>query len=407
MKVCIYTNHFYPEDFKVNDIAFELAKNGYDVTVITAIPDYPKGKYYDGYSLFSRRREKVNGVNVIRVPIIPRGKGNAKRLILNYVSYFFCLSIFTFFHKFFHKYDKVLVHITSPFYPAVCARKLAKWQKIPLYVWVLDLWPESLTSAGGITFKGILNPETRRVQKVYNYCSKILISSKGFEKHICNKGDYKEKLVYFPNWAEELKVCESNFDIKTISPFDKISEKDFIVLFAGNIGEAQNLGAVLNAAVKLKDYKYIKFVFVGDGRKRQELVDLSHKNGLSETVFFPGRFPLETMPVFMGKASVLLFSLKDELCFNATVPAKVQFYMSQAKPILAMINGEGAELIQEAKCGVAVGAGKSDELANAILVFSKMRENEVLDLGKNGKKFFDENFKKQDRIEQLKKLIFS
>ena len=107
MKLCIFTNHFYPEDFKVNDIAFELTQREIDVTVITAIPDYPKGKFFEGYSLFKRRREVVNGVNVIRLPIIPRGRGGAIRLVLNYVSYFICASIFTFFHAFKNKYDAV------------------------------------------------------------------------------------------------------------------------------------------------------------------------------------------------------------------------------------------------------------------------------------------------------------
>ena len=136
MKLCIFTNHFYPEDFKVNDIAFELVKRGYEVTVLTAIPDYPKGKFYEGYSLFKRRKELVNGVRVIRLPIIPRGKGGAVRLVLNYLSYYFCLKIFTFFHGLKNKYDRVFVHLTSPFFIGVCAKKLSKRQKIPLIFWV-------------------------------------------------------------------------------------------------------------------------------------------------------------------------------------------------------------------------------------------------------------------------------
>ena len=158
MKICIFTNHFYPEDFKVNDIAFELAKLGYDVTVLTAIPDYPKGKFYEGYSLFTRRREIVNGVNVIRLPIIPRGKGGAIRLVLNYISYYFCLSIFTFFHCFRHKYDKIFVHLTSPFFIGVCARKMSKRQKIPMIFWTL--W-ESNTRERTMNRRIIWRPATR------------------------------------------------------------------------------------------------------------------------------------------------------------------------------------------------------------------------------------------------------
>ncbi len=404
MKICIFTNHFFPEDFKVNDIAFELAKFGHEITVLTAIPDYPKGRFYDGYTLFKRRRENINGVNVIRLPIIPRGKGGEIRLALNYVSYFFCLDIFTFFHSIFHKYDKVFVHLTSPFFIGVCARKMAKRQKIPLLFWVLDLWPESLVSAGGISNSFIIKQQIKMVQKVYNQCDKILVSSKGFKKSICEKGDYKDKIVYFPNWAEDIKEkCPSAFEVKSIKPFDE--EGSFIILFAGNIGEAQNLDAVIEAAKILKEDKRVKFVFVGDGRKRTYLQNLSQKYELDESVFFPGRFPIETMPIFMKAASVLLFSLKDELCFNLTVPAKVQFYMSQGKPILAMINGDGAELIRKANCGIAVNAGNFEELTNAISTMSKMSTEVLIRLGMNGKEFYNHNFTKRQRLIQLENLL--
>lgn len=406
MKICIFTNHFYPEDFKVNDIAFELSNLGHKITVLTAIPDYPKGKFYAGYSLFKRRREVVNGVNVIRLPIIPRGKGDAIRLVLNYLSYYFCLSVFTFFHGLKNKYDRIFVHLTSPFFIGVCAKKLSNRQRIPLLFWVLDLWPESLISAGGISNPLIIKPQITMVKKVYDQCSKILISSKGFEKSICEKGNYKSKLVYFPNWAEDVRGdAPEDFDINKIEPFASKSEADFILLFAGNIGEAQNLDAVLKAANLLKNEKRIKFVFVGDGRRKETLEQFARENELHDTVFFLGRYPITTMPVFMNAADVLMFSLKDELCFNLTIPAKVQFYMSQGKPVLAMINGDGAELVEEAKCGLSVKAGDSEHFAAAIEALSKMSKEELEKLGHNGKVFYENNFTKQQRINQLNDLL--
>lgn len=406
MKIAIFTNHFYPEDFKVNDIAFELAKDGYDVTVFTAIPDYPKGKFFDGYGLFKKRREIVNGVKVIRLPIIPRGKGGAIHLVLNYVSYFLSLRIFTFFHSFKNKYDAVFVHLISPFFIGIPATSLKRRQNIPMYFWVLDLWPESLISAGGINNKIIINSQNKMVRKVYENCDKILISSKGFEKSICEKGDFKEKLVYFPNWAESVSTnVPTDFDIKTIKPFNSINENDFIIIFAGNLGEAQNLDAVLQSAIELKNNKNIKFVFVGDGRRRESLISVAQENNLQETVFFPGRFPIETMPIFMNSASVLLFSLKDQICFNLTVPAKVQFYMSQSKPILAMINGDGADLIKEANCGFSVPAGNSKSLSETILKMSNMSKDELKKMGENGEDFYLKNFTKEQRIEQLEKIF--
>jgi glycosyltransferase involved in cell wall biosynthesis len=402
MKLCIFTNHFYPEDFKVNDIAFELNKKGLDVTVITAIPDYPKGKFFDGYSLFKRRKEIVNGVKVIRLPIIPRGKGGAIRLVLNYISYFICACIFTFFHAFKNKYDAVFVHLTSPFFIGIPAVHLKKRQNIPLYFWTLDLWPESLISAAGISHPLVIKPQNKMVSKVYTNCDKILISSKGFEKSICEKGDFKDKIIYFPNWAETV-IPSYDFDISQIKPFD--NSQNFVLLFAGNLGEAQNLDAIIESAERLKDNKLIKFVFVGDGRKKDHLEILVKKKQLGETVSFLGRYPLQTMPRFMEKASILLFSLKDELCFNLTVPAKVQFYMSQGKPILAMINGDGADLVNEANCGFAVPANDVDSFVEAVNKMCELPTEKLKQLGMNGKKYYEENFTKEQRIEQLFNII--
>ena len=250
----------------------------------------------------------------------------------------------------------------------------------------------------------IIKSQIKMVQKVYNQCDKILISSKGFEKSICEKGDFKNKIVYFPNWAEDIKdEYPSDFDLTKIKPFD--NNENFIILFTGNLGGAQNLDAVIEAAKLIKDNKNIKFVFVGDGRRREHLLQLSDEYGLNATVFFSGRFPLKTMPVFMQYATVLLFSLKDELCFNLTVPAKVQFYMSQEKPILAMINGDGADLLREADCGISVAAGDSKCLAESIVKMAAMNKTDLARLGTNGKSYYLKNFTKEQRIEQLVKIL--
>ena len=404
MKLCVFTNHFFPEDFKVNDLSFELVKKGIEVTVITATPDYPNGKFYEGYGWFKKAREIVNGVKVIRLPVIARGKGSKIMLMLNYVSYFFSSRVFLFFHKFFNKYDAVFCHMTSPFFIGRCAMSLKKYQKIPLYFWVLDLWPESITAATGIKNKLLIDSQIKMVKKVYSYCDKILIGSKGFEKSILEKGDFKEKLVYFPNWAESIEYSETEEWIRA-EPFKSFSKKDFIFLFAGNIGESQNIDCIIDAAGELRCYKNLKFVFLGDGRAREALELKVTAKGLNQTVYFAGRYPLESMPYFMKMADVLLVSLKDELIFNLTVPSKVQFYMSQGKPILAMLNGDGAELIKNAECGIAVPPNNLFCLIEALREFYVMDKSLRNEMGKNGKMYYDANFSKEDRIEQLYKMI--
>lgn len=407
MKICIFTNHFYPEDFKVNDIAFELAGRGHDITVITAVPDYPKGKFFDGYGWFRRSREDVNGCHVIRLPIIPRGKGGAKRLVLHYLSYYISSSVFTFVHKLFHKYDAVFVHLTSPFFIGLAATQLKRWQKIPMLFWTLDLWPESITAAAGISHPLIIKPLTKQVQKVYDNCDAILIGSKGFEKSICEKGDYKDKCVYFPNWCESAELPKDVEKYRSVEPFAFFTEKEFVVLFAGNIGEAQNLDCVIDAAVAIRETNpLVKFVFLGDGRAREHLVQKSADNGiLDKTVFFPGRFPIESMPYFMNQADVLLVSLKYELIFNLTVPSKVQFYMAQGKPILAMLNGDGANLVREAKCGIAVPANDKTAFIDAVRQTASMKKEELSEMGANGKQFYERHFRKEQRMEQLELLL--
>ena len=402
MRVIIYTNHFYPEDFKVNDIAFELQKRGYDITIVSAVPDYPKGKFFEGYGWFKKNREIVNGCKVIRLPIIPRGNGGGKRLILQYLSYFISSSIFTFFHKLTHKYDAVFVHLTSPFFIGLPATKLKKFQHIPMYFWMLDLWPESITAVTGIKNPLIIKPLERQVKYVYNNCDKILIGSKGFEKSISEKGNYKDKFVYFPNWAESNLSFINDIDYKNVEPFCSLKDDDFVILFAGNIGEGQNLSCFLEAALELRNEQNIKFILLGDGRAKNTLEKYAETNGLlDENVFFPGRFPLEAMPYFMEKASVLFVSLKDELIFNLTVPAKVQFYMAQGKPILAMLNGDGADLINEAKCGMAVDANDKGRLIEAILELKNKTKKELLEFGRNGYDYYINNFNKELRISQL------
>lgn len=407
IKLCFFTNHFYPEDFKVNDIAFELSNKGYDITVITAIPDYPQGKFYEGYSLFKRRNEIVNGVKVHRLPIIPRSKGKKIQLVFNYLSYFISTLLFTILYLYKEKYDIVFVHLTSPFFIGLPAVLLKRKQNIPLVFWVLDLWPESLSAASGIKNKLVLDTQIRLVRYVYNNCNKILIGSKGFKKSICEKGRYADRIEYFPNWAEDVFPLKYEYDYLQNNPFAQFSDSDFVILFTGNIGEAQNLECVIDAAFELREIKNIRFVFMGDGRHREKLITKMNNMALSSSVFFPGRYPIESMSVFMQRADVLLVSLKNELIFSLTVPSKLQFYMAQGKPILAILNGDGAKIVNEACCGVAVSDSDNNILQNVIRQMYKMPKNELIEMGKNGKKYYDKYFKKEQRIEQLNNIFIS
>lgn len=399
MKVMLVSQYFYPEQFKCNDVAFELVKRGYEVTVATGIPNYPDGKFFNGYGIFKRRKEKINGVNVIRIPLIPRGKGRGIEIAANGFSWALIASVWAFFHALRNKYDYVLVHESSPVTQAFPATIIKRMQRIPFYFWVLDLWPESLTSAGGVTNKYVLGFFTSMVRFLYKQSDKILISSKGFKHSICAKGNFADKMVYFPNWAEDIIGTE-------LSPYEIPQLPDgFKVMFAGNIGEAQDFEHILAAAHKLKDNKDIKWIILGSGRKKEWVINYIKENGLQDTVYLMGSYPVDAMPAFFSKADVMLVSLKDELIFNLTVPAKLQAYMAAGKPVVAMLNGDAAQLVDEAKCGLASSAGNSNGLAHNILQLKDMNKDELALLGMNGRNFYKKYFDKTRCIDHLCELL--
>jgi len=399
MKILLVTQYFYPENFKSNDIAFELSKKGHEVTVLTGLPNYPEGNIYQGYGFFKKRTETIQGVKVIRTLLIPRGKGGGVKLFLNYISWAFFASVKAFFLAFNNKYEAIIVHEPSPItqgFPAIVVKKMLK---IPIYFWVLDLWPESLTSAGGIKNKYVLGFFEKIVKYIYNNTDKILISSKGFRKSILEKGNYEEKLIYFPNWSEDtISKGDNNFPIPVLP-------EGFKIVFAGNIGIAQDMENVALAALQLKEYSDIKFILVGDGRSKVFVEEFIKEHHLENTIHVLGKYPIETMASFFNKADGLLVSLKDELIFNVTVPAKIQAYMSASKPIIAMLNGEGASLINEAKCGFTAHAGDYKELAQIILKLYNSTLEERNTMGKMGVKHYEQHFKMEQCINNLNKII--
>lgn len=402
MKILFVCQYFYPEIFRGNDIAFDWAARGENVTVITAVPNYPSGKFFEGYGLFQRRKEFVRGVHVIRVPVVPRGKGGPIRLVLNYFSFVMTASVYCFYLAFKEKFDFVFVQQLSPVTMALPALIVKKIQRIPLYVWILDLWPESLSAAGGIKNKYVLMFFKFIVQFIYNNSSRLLISSKGFVKSISNQGNYLNKIIYFPNWAEDVFESATILDKNIILP---VLPDGFLIMFAGNIGEAQDFDNIMKAALLLKSNQYIKFIIIGDGRKKEWVESFIKTNHLEDNFFIMGRYPIDFMPAFFKKANAMLLPLKNDIIFNLTAPAKLQAYMASEKPIIAMLNGDGADIINEANCGLAAPAGNFLDLANKITLMSNYTPSQLDSLGKNGKKYCLEHFDKHKSLNYLHEMI--
>lgn len=401
MKILFVCQYFYPEVFRGNDIAFHWAEDGHEVHVVCGVPNYPDGVFHKGYGWFKRRHEVINGVKVTRLPIIPRGN-NKILLILNYFSYLIVGLVYMLFHALFHKYDRVFVQQLSPVMMSAPGVLYKKLQRVPLYTWVLDLWPESLTAAGGINNKYVLAFFKHYVKSEYKHSDKILISSRSFEKSILEYGDYKDKIVYYPQWSDA-----SPNDNVNVNKNDNLPElpEGFKLMFAGAVGEAHGFECTMEAARLTKEHKEIKWVIVGDGRKLEWVREYVKEHGLEETVYTLGRFPAEAMPWFFGQADVMLVTLSDDPLFKLYAPAKISSYMAAGKPIVAVLNGEGAEMIRDAGCGWTLAAGDAERFAKLAIDLSREDASELAAKGANAAKYYDEHFVKEKCLKKLDDLM--
>ena len=398
MKILFVCQYFYPEVFRGNDIAFHWAEQGHEVHVVCAIPNYPGGKFYEGYGLFKKRYEVVNGVKVTRLPIFPRGN-NKMMLMLNYFSYLIMAWVWMLFHAMFHKYDRVFVQQLSPVMMSAPGVLYKRLRKVPLYTWVLDLWPESLTAAGGINNKYVLGFFRHYVKSQYKHSDKILISSRSFEKSILEYGSYVDKLVYFPQWSDGIGGVERIPENAPNIP------DGFKLMFAGAVGEAHGFDCTMQAALLTREHKDIKWIIVGDGRRLDWVKSFVKEHGLEETVFTLGRFPSDTMSWFFKQANVMLVTLNDDPLFKLYAPAKISSYMAAAKPIVAVLNGEGAEVIKEADCGWSLPAGDAEGFAKLAIELSVMDKAVLNQKGMNAAKYYDAHFVKEKCLCKLDELM--
>ena len=396
MNILVVCQYFYPEEFKVNDLVEGLVNRGNRVTVLTGKPNYPKGVFFPGYKFAGVQREVYKGADVIRVPLIRRGNSGAIRLALNYLSFVFFGNWYVRLHK--CDYDAILVYQLSPIvmaYPAILAKRKSH-AKLALYV--QDLWPESVSATTSLKGGLLMSLLNRMVKKIYSKSDTIFVQSLAFKESIGEKGDFVNKIEYAPNWAEDVFV--ENVDIESFKHKELLPE-GFRVMFAGNIGEAQDFNSIINAAVLTKDNKEIKWVIVGDGRAKEKAEQRVRDENLKETVCFLGRFPVNEMPGFFLNADVMLVSLKKEFIFSLTIPSKVQAYMASGKPILSMIDGEGKRIVEESGCGLTASAEDYTSLAKNVLDVYQMTKEDLLQMGENGLRYYKENFAKEMVINRI------
>jgi colanic acid biosynthesis glycosyl transferase WcaI len=396
MRILIVSQYFWPENFRINDLAVELINRNHDVTVLTGHPNYPSGNIYNNFLADPSRYSNFNGAKVFRVPMLPRGKGKAQ-LILNYLSFAISASVFGIWKLRRKKIDVIFTFQTSPITVGIPAVILRFFKQAPLVFWVLDLWPESIKAAGGIHSKWILSMVGRLVSFIYKHCDLILVQSKSFIPEVFKYSLNKNNIKYFPSWSDNPISKKKVVFAKEI----KKKTNTFNVMFAGNLGEAQDFPAILNAIEILKSNTRIRWLIVGDGRMKGWITKEINKRNLQKNIFLLGSYPVSRMPSFYKHADALLVSLKDEFIFSLTIPGKIQSYLASGKPILGMLNGSGAEIIRDAKAGFTCPAGESDNLAKIVLKMYSLSSKERLELGKNGIVFGESEFNRDVLIDKL------
>ena len=398
MKILVVTPHFYPEGFIINDIALELEKLGHEITVLTGKPHYPKGEYFDGYNTNKLQIEYYGqNVQVYRSWMLPRKKGRSYQLLLNYLTFVLgtCWVVLTKFRK--HHFDVVFVFATSPItvvIPAILAKELNS--KTKLVTWVQDIWPQALRATGHIKNRRVLNLIQKCVNVLYGQNDLLLGQSRGFVAQIQNQTPVP--IVYYPN---SFKAGLTNSAIETLTPelqMNLESKKCFVL--AGNLGKAQDLLTVVEAAVLLKNNSDILILLVGDCSELPLVKSEIKRLGLQNLKSI-GRVGPQVMGQIYLKFYATLLTLVDDSDLSLTLPWRAQTYLAYKKMVIGAINGEGSQVIRDASCGFVGPAGRAQALADNILKASHADEKQKINFEHNAYQYYLKHFEMDQQVRVL------
>jgi len=394
MNILIVSQYFWPENFLINNLALGLLQRGHHVTVLTGSPNYPSGKFFDGYGYFNRQ-ENYHGVNVLRVPLLPRGRGGGSRLALNFLSFALSASILgPLICR--GRFDRIFVFEPSPITVGVPAIILKLCKSAPLLFWVQDLWPESLLATGAVKSRPVLAMIDALVKYIYRNCDLILVQSRAFFDSIVAHGGDTGAIEYFPNSAE--KVFDNPAAPAEHPP---LLPHGFRLMFAGNIGAAQDFPTIIAAAEKLRHLTAIHWLIVGDGRMREWAEEEVRNRGLCGQFHFLGSHPIDAMPAFFSSADAMLVTLRKEPIFALTIPSKVQAYLACGKPVIAALDGEGAQVIIDSGAGFACPGEDPDAFSRVVLKMYETAPAERAEMGMRGRAYYEANFDSDMLLDRL------
>lgn len=397
--ILVVSQYFYPENFRINDICQEWVKRGYKVTVVTGIPNYPMGKVFKGYGITKKRHEIWNGIEIYRIPLIPRGNSTIG-MMANYISFMVSGMIAGKLKSI--KADLVFSFEVSPMTQVLAGISFAKRLKVPHFLYVQDLWPENVMTVTGITNPVIIKPIDKMVDYIYNKSDKIFATSPSFVEAICNRTVpvSKEKVYFWPQYAEEFYKPIDKVTAKTKATQYGIPNDDsFKIIFTGNIGTAQGL-QILPQAVQFLKNENIKIVMVGDGRYLNEFNEAVKKNGVSDKFIMISRQSAEKIPEILSACDAAFLSFAEDDLWTKTIPAKLQSYMACGMPIIASAEGETARIINESGCGLCSKLGNAEKLSKAIMAMSK---SDLMYMRKKSREYFENNFTKEMLMDEMDK----
>lgn len=395
-KILIVTECFYPEEFKINDVALSWKDKGFDVDVLTLSPSYPLGKIYPGYKNKFYSKCEWQGVNVYRVYATLGYKDSTFKKILRYVNFMILGSIVSLFIG--KKYDHVLGFNMSALTGMLPAVLIGKLYKKPVTFWTLDIWPDSVYAYGFKKTKALSYFLDKFVRFMYHNVDNIALSSKGFESKL--KPFVRSNLTfnYLPQWADDLDMSLEPSDLST---YDKVH-----FTFAGNIGKVQNLENIINAFCLLSSEYQVKsqFNIIGNGSNLGNLKKLTNSN---PNIVFHEQKPRSDMASYYKASDFLIISLIDEPIFSVTVPAKTQTYIAAKKPILAIINGDTASIVQDNNLGLCADPSKIYDITSMFRRCIDMGQTEIQSFTNENDRLLATIFNKEKAIDKLLKLVTS
>jgi|TARA_Y100000389_G_scaffold203932_1_gene254161 glycosyltransferase involved in cell wall biosynthesis len=398
-KLVIITHHFWPENFLINEIALKFEKKNIQSTVITGLPNYPKGEIFDKYKkLKTLKKENFRGLKIIRFPIIPRKKGKFINLVLNYFSYLINGIFFLRQANLKNKFHHIFVYSTSPITTALLGIYLKKKYKKKLTLWVQDLWPDSVKNTGFIKNKFFLYLISLIVKYIYKHSDNIVAQSKAFKKNIKRYTQKKIKVVENSHFNIE------NRKYKIPEKIKKILIKNFCVTFSGNIGKAQSIRTILEAAKQIKHYKKIHIILIGSGSEI-ELTKLFIKENQLKNISIFGPYPSGLAFKIIKKSNASLLTLKKSLIFSQTIPNKFQTYLFAKKPIIVSADGEVAKLTKKNKVGLVSNSENPKKLAANIIKISKFKSLQLKKIKNNCLNFYNKSYNINGQVKKLIKIM--